>query len=72
MKRRNGKFEAVFSGKNLKPGKYELSVISSGMKTQPIKIREIYGAEGEKLKGKFVKKGSLGSSIWYDETVVLK
>ena len=70
---KNGKFEAVFSGKSLKPGKYELSIISSGMKNQPKNIMEMYGAEGEKLKGKFVKKGSLGSNmVWYEETVVIK
>ena len=70
---KNGTFEVVFSGKNLKPGKYELSIISPSIKSQPKKIMEIYGAEGEKLKGNFVKKSSLGSNtVWYEETVVLK
>ena len=70
---KNGKFEVVFSGKNLKPGKYELSISSSAMKNQPKKIIEIYGAEGEKLKGKFVKNGTLRSNmVWYEKTVVLK
>lgn len=70
---KNGKFEAVFSGKNLKPGKYELSIISSGMRHQPEKFAGIYGANGEKLKGKFVRKGTLGyNMVWFEETVVLK
>ena len=69
---KKGKCEVVFGGKNLKPGKYDLSISSSVIKSQPQEIRSMFGEKGEKLKGKHVVEGSGGRTVHLKERVVLK
>lgn len=70
----NGKFEVTFSGDNLLPGEYKLTISSTLAKLQKdASVKEKLGNNGANLKGKYVVDTSDGNKlIRLEEKVSLK
>lgn len=70
----NGKFEVTFSGDNLLPGEYELSISSPLAKLQQdSSVKDQLGANGANLKGKYVADAPGGNKvIRLEEKVTLR
>ena len=58
VKIKDGKFSVPFSGKNLAPGQYDLSISMSSTAQTDETVKKLIGNKGENLTGKFVKTTS--------------
>lgn len=74
VKIKDGKFSVTFSGKNLAPGQYDLSISMSSTAQTDETVKKLIGNKEENLTGKFVKTtSSTGNKlVVVEKSVTLK